>query len=87
MEMDVSHAVNPMEDMDAAADYEEAITDAVRLSEIPEAMRKRLRVQSHKYNMKAYKHCFLGTDAVDFLVQFGCAYLQAGAVFLGCKLA
>jgi hypothetical protein len=87
MEMDESHAVNPMEHMDAAADYEEANTDAVPLSEIAEAMRKSIRVQTHKYRMKNYKNCFLGTEAVDFLVQFGFAYSRAEAVFLGRKLA
>ena len=51
------------------------------------SMRKSLRVQSHKYRLKTYKNCFLGNEAVDFLVQFGFAYSRQEAVYLGRRLA
>lgn len=87
MEMDESHAINPMEHLDAADDYEEDNPSSVPLSEVAESMRKSLRVQSHKYRLKTYKNCFLGTEAVDFLVQFGFAYSREEAVYLGRRLA
>lgn len=87
MEMDQSHAVNPMEHLDAADDYEEANPGSVPLSEIAEAMRKSIRVQPHKYRLKTYKNCFLGNEAVDFLVQFGFAYSRPEAIALGRRLA
>jgi hypothetical protein len=87
MEMDNSHAVNPMEHLDAADDYEEANTGAVPLSEVAESMRKSIRVQEHKYRLKTYRNCFLGNEAVDFLCQFGYAYSRPEAVALGRRLA
>ncbi len=87
MEMDQSHTVNPMEHLDAADDYEEANPGSVPISEIAESMRKSIRVQTHKYRLKTYKNCFLGDEAVDFLVQFGFAYSRPEAVALGRRLA
>lgn len=87
MEMDQSHVVNPMEHLDAADDYEEANPGSVPISEIAESMRKSIRVQIHKYRLKTYKNCFLGNEAVDFLVQFGFAYSRPEAVALGRRLA
>lgn len=87
MEMDQSHVVNPMEHLDATDDYEESNPDSVPLSEIAESLRKSVRVQEHKFRLKTYKNCFLGTEAVDFLVQFGYAYTRHEAEILGRRLA
>lgn len=87
MEMDQSHAVNPLEHMDAQDDYEEANPEHVPIHEIAESMRKSLRVKNHTYRLTTYRDCFLGTDAVDFLVTYGFAYSREEAVELGRKLA
>lgn len=87
MEMDQTHAVNPMEHLDADDDYEEANQNSVPMSEIAEAMRKSMRVEAYKYRLKTYKNCFKGDEAVDFLVQFGFAYSRPEAIALGRRLA
>ena len=87
MEIDENHAVNPIEHLEAHADYEEANTDKISITEIAESMRKSIRVQTYKYRLRTYKNCFLGSEAVDFLVSFGFAHNRVEAVFLGKRLA
>ena len=56
------------------------------LSEIAEAMRKSLKVQSHRRGFTVFKYSFQGDDAVDFLVSKGFVVTRPEAVSLGRRL-
>jgi hypothetical protein len=86
MEVDEKHAINPMEHIEADDDYDEANKDAIPIYEIAESMRKSLKVTTTKHRLRTYKDCFLGREAVDFLVSFGFAFSRGEAVALGRRL-
>jgi hypothetical protein len=87
METDESNVTNPEKHMEAEYGYDEANKEDVQLSDIAEAMRKNIRVQRHKYRFRTYRNSFLGSEAVDFLANFGYAYTRSEAVILGRRLA
>lgn len=64
-----------------------AANTPVPLSEIAESMRKSIPVTGHRHGFRLYKNCFLGKEAVDFLVMFGYARSRPEAVALGRRLA
>eukprot|EP00980_Cylindrotheca_fusiformis_P006234 scaffold1334_cov123-Cylindrotheca_fusiformis.AAC.4 len=87
MQTDDTNVINPEKHMEAEAGYEDSNGGEVQLSDIAEAMRKSVRTQRHKYRLRTYNNCFLGTEAVDFLTNFGYAYTRSEAVVLGRRLA
>ena len=58
----------------------------VPLNEIADAMRKSLKVQSHRKGFHVFKHSFQGNRAVDFLCEHGYAFTRPEAVQLGRRL-
>jgi hypothetical protein len=53
------------------------------LDEIADAFQRGVSIQDRKYHLKTYKECFVGTEAVDYLVETGAAADRAEAVALG----
>jgi len=70
MEADETNVLNPERHLEQHPyGYEDNIENVdVRLSDIADAMRKSLRLTNHKVRLRTYKNSFLGTEAVDFLV-------------------
>lgn len=88
MQTDETNVINPEKHMQGEIGYEgNRGTEDVQLTDIADAMRKSLRVRSHKYRLRTYKNSFTGTEAVDFLTNFGFAYSRLEAVHLGQRLA
>ena len=48
-----------------------------------EAFRQGVSIEDRKYHFKTYKQCFVGKEAVDYLVQSGAAANRQDAVELG----
>lgn len=57
------------------------------LSNIAEAFKAGVDVRDRQYHLKNYKGCFVGSAAVDFLVDSGHAETREDAVMLGRALA
>jgi hypothetical protein len=57
------------------------------LDEIAESFRKGVELKDRKYFLTTYKQCFIGSEAVDFLVQSGAAESREDAVMLGNALS
>eukprot|EP00977_Amphora_coffeiformis_P014618 scaffold4133_cov146-Amphora_coffeaeformis.AAC.2 len=53
------------------------------LDAIAEAFQKNVQIQDRKYRLKTYKDCFVGKEAVDYLVNSGAAPNRLDAVELG----
>jgi hypothetical protein len=87
MQTDESLIVNPEEVMESAMRFEKPNRDNIQLSDIADAMRKSVRVQTYKHRLRTYRNTFQGNDAVDFLTHFGYAYTRSEAVILGRRLA
>jgi hypothetical protein len=87
METDESNVINPEKHLEAEFGYDEANKGDVQISDIADAMRKSIRVQRHKYRLRTYRNAFVGTEAVDFLTNFGYAYTRSEAVIVGRRLA
>lgn len=57
------------------------------LEEIAESFKKNVKVSDQKYHLKTYKNCFVGKEAVDYLVKSGTATSREDAVQIGRALA
>ncbi len=57
------------------------------LREVSKALESGLEVKDRKWHLRTYADCFIGTDAVDFLIINGYARTRADAVKLGRKVA
>lgn len=57
------------------------------LDDLAEAFRKGVELKDRKYRLTTYKQCFVGTEAVDFLVSSGAAETREDAVQLGTALS
>ncbi len=53
------------------------------LDAIAENFRQNVRLEDRKYHLKTYRQCFVGREAVDYLVQSGAAPTRSEAVELG----
>jgi len=53
------------------------------LTEISEDLKLHVPIQDRKYRLKTYKDCFVGNEAVDYLIQAGHAETRSDAVELG----
>ena len=62
-------------------------TDNDSLDDLADAFRKGVEVKDRKYHLTTYKQCFVGSEAVDFLVSSGAAETREDAVQLGLALA
>jgi hypothetical protein len=58
-----------------------AITSAFRQEQ--EIFRNHVVIRDRKYHFRTYKRCFVGTEAVDVMLQLGLAKTRAQAVKLG----
>lgn len=58
-----------------------------RLLEIAKKFKQYIRVRSHRYRFRTYKNTFTGNQAVDCLVNTGCATSREDAVKVGQELA
>mmetsp|Transcript_14089 Transcript_14089/g.34134 ORF Transcript_14089/g.34134 Transcript_14089/m.34134 type:complete len:648 (-) Transcript_14089:53-1996(-) len=70
---------------------EKCVSDHPRLSsldllKIAEAFERDVKVSSHFHHFMTYKRTFVGTQAVDYLVNSGLANCRKHAVFLGQRL-
>lgn len=54
---------------------------------VGEALRSGVQVKDRKYRLQTYKQCFVGKEAVDFLVDNGYAGSRADAVMIGQALS
>ena len=57
------------------------------LSDIAESFKAGVDIRDRKYLLKTYKDVFVGSSAVDFLVESGHAETREDAVILGRALA
>lgn len=57
------------------------------MSDIAEAFRKGVTIADRKFRLTTYKDCFVGSEAVDFMVRTGMAESREGAVQLGQTLS
>jgi hypothetical protein len=53
------------------------------LDAIAEAFKQNVQIEDRKYRLKTYKDCFVGKEAVDYLIQSGGAPTRQDAVELG----
>lgn len=53
------------------------------LNAIGEAFKQNVKIEDRKYHLKTYKECFVGKEAVDYLVASGAAPTRQDAVELG----
>jgi hypothetical protein len=60
-------------------------TDA-SLDELAELFKKSVKIEDRKFHLTTYKDCFVGKEAVDFLVETGSAQSREDAVTLGLAL-
>jgi hypothetical protein len=56
------------------------------LDELAELFKKGVTIEDRKYHLKSYKDCFVGKEAVDFLISSGSANTREDAVILGLSL-
>ena len=56
---------------------------AQELDVLAEEFKKNVEIKDRKHHLKTYKQCFIGKDAVDFLVDNGHAITRDDAVSLG----
>ena len=56
------------------------------LAAVGEQLRRGVRVKNRQYRLKTYKNCFIGSEAVDYLVQSGLVCSRANAVEIGRRL-
>ena len=57
------------------------------MDEIADAFRKGVTIADRKYRLTTYKDCFVGTEAVDFMVRTGMAESREDAVQIGQTLS
>ena len=57
------------------------------LDDLAEVFRKGVDLKDRKYHLATYKQCFVGSEAVDFLVSSGIAESREDAVMLGNALS
>ena len=57
------------------------------LTDLAEAFRKGVELKDRKYRLTTYKQCFVGSEAVDFLMSSGAAEAREDAVQLGNALS
>lgn len=62
-------------------------TEDSTLNDLAESFRKGVEIKDRKYRLSTYKQCFVGSEAVDFLVASGAAETREDAVQLGKALA
>lgn len=74
-------------DKEFATSLSSLSTSSEKLDEIAEALKQNLDVKTRRYYHKVYKDCFLGSDAVSYLVEAGYAPDRSSAVELGRDLA
>jgi hypothetical protein len=48
-------------------------TEDSTLNDLAESFRKGVEIKDRKYRLSTYKQCFVGSEAVDFLVASGAA--------------
>ena len=53
------------------------------LSALAAAFKSNVEVKDRKYHLKAYPQCFIGSEAVDYLIESGHAITREDAVDLG----
>lgn len=53
------------------------------LDEIAEKFKSNVKLSDRSYRLKTYKQCFVGSEAVDYLVQSGATATREDAVLLG----
>lgn len=57
--------------------------DLPRLEEIGKALKANVEVADRRYHLSSYKQCFIGREAVDYLVESGSASTRQQAVEIG----
>ena len=61
----------------------EATFDVSMLPEVARLFQTKVSIQDRKYHLKTYKQCFLGSEAVNVLIQSGFVSTRSEAVALG----
>ncbi|KAL3921620.1 MAG: hypothetical protein SGILL_002658 [Bacillariaceae sp.] len=56
------------------------------LSEVALDLKRAIKIKDRMYRLKVYKNCWVGTEAVDFLVQSGVASSRSAAIAIGRRL-
>lgn len=57
--------------------------DTTTLEQVAQGFRNNVLVQDRKYRLKTYKQCFVGAEAVDYLIESGVATSRDDAVQVG----
>jgi Domain found in Dishevelled, Egl-10, and Pleckstrin (DEP) len=57
------------------------------LEDIANNFRANVDIKDRKYRLKTFKQCFIGSEAVDYLLETGHAQTREDAVMLGRSLA
>lgn len=70
-------ASSPLQSIMESADFDKD------LSEIAAQFKQDVKLADRSYRLKTYKQCFVGSDAVDYLVQSGATATREDAVLLG----
>ena len=53
------------------------------LESVTERLEQGLEVKDRRYHLKSYKNCFVGSDAVQFMVSSGLTSTEEDALLLG----
>ncbi|MGM0557770.1 MAG: FAD-containing oxidoreductase [Myxococcota bacterium] len=61
----------------------DAINADIELDQLAAQMREKVEVRDRKYHLKTYEDCFVGTEAVDWLVSSGIARDRSQAILVG----
>jgi hypothetical protein len=61
--------------------------DLVKLKSIAERFEKGVQVKDNRYGFRIYKDCFIGSDAISFLVESGLAIDRKESIQIGRELA
>lgn len=70
----------------SATEAEIEVEADTTLDELAELFKKNVATEDRKYHLTSYKDCFVGKDAVDFLMSSGSATTREDAVTLGLAL-
>lgn len=64
-----------------------SVSDFMSLDDIANCFRNGIKVSNHTYHLKTYKNSFVGSEAIDFIVESGMSKTRDDAVKLGRMLA
>jgi len=83
-----ARCIEPMHNqLTSAAEEGDTSEEMSRLLKIADIFQRRIKVRSHRHRLKTFKNTFTGIEAVDCLVNAGCAKSREEAVKIGLDLS